>query len=123
MFRTKLQTHLEGKHLWKENRCKQSFSQPLPVPRDLTNIEKLKATFDLTDVAAGSSEGVTDGAAGPLGGADPLAVAQRVTLDLLADGHALLADAHPTRLRSPDVVLLERLSVHGAAVAVGRIYD
>lgn len=68
----------------------------------------------LTNHPAGTGEAVTHGAALSLRGDDLLAVGQQLTLHLVADGDAVVADAHATRLWLPDFVVLVDLLIHRA---------
>lgn len=70
----------------------------------------------LTKLAAGAGVGVAHGAARPRRREDLLAATQRFAPDLLAERHALLADADAARFWPPELVLLVCFSVHGAAI-------
>lgn len=69
------------------------------------------------DPPGGAGEGLAHGAALPLRRHHLLAVGQRVALDLVADGDAVVAHADATGLRFPDVVVMVELTVDRAAVA------
>lgn len=70
---------------------------------------------DLTDHPAGAGEAFTHGAALAVRRHRLLAVVQQFALDLIADGHTAVADAHATGLGFPDVVVFVDHLVHGAA--------
>lgn len=76
----------------------------------------------LTKLPAGAGVGVTNGAARPLWCGDLLTAAQQFALDVLAERHAALAHADTAGLRPPQLALLARLSVHGAAASRLRIH-
>lgn len=69
----------------------------------------------LTYHPAGTGKAVTHGAALSLGCDDLLAVRQQFTLDLVADGDTVVADADTTRLWFPDVVVMVDLPIDCAA--------
>lgn len=71
--------------------------------------------IDLTDSPAGGCKGVTNGAALPRRRGDLLAARQQFTLDLFTERDAVLAGADATRFWSPDLFVLVRFAVHGAA--------
>lgn len=66
---------------------------------------------NLTYHPAGAGKAVAHGAALPLGGHHFLTVRQDLTLNLVADDDAVVADAHLTRLGFPDVVVMIDLIV------------
>lgn len=79
--------------------------------------------IDLTDSAAGGCKGVTHGAALPRRRGDLLAVREQFALDLFTQRYAVLAGADATRFWSPDLFVLVRFAVHGAALTFLGIYD
>lgn len=79
--------------------------------------------IDLTDSAAGGCKGVTNGAALPRRRGDLLAAREQLTLDLFAERDAVLAGADATRFWFPELFVLVRLAVHGAALTFLCIYD
>lgn len=69
----------------------------------------------LTELPASAGVGVTDRAALPLWCGDLLTTGQKLALDFFTKGHALLADADPTRFWPPELLLLVCSPGHGAA--------
>lgn len=79
--------------------------------------------LDLTDSPAGACKGVTDGAALPRRRGGLLAVRKQFTLDLFTERDAVLAGADAARFWLPDLFVLVRFVVHGAALGFLCIYD